>query len=176
MKVASKRKASSLVEVLIVLGIISTTLVVAVNLVISSLYRVKQNEIEDVSNKSLIKALEIVKAPSTVLVTQLPTTSGLTYSYSLEFDEDTNENFLKLQTEGIDSCEKSSDYYIDFDKIAVADIDQITSCLEIQVIPDVIPGSTATYGINAVLYYKSGDRNLFSFIRGIRYDEFTLKI
>ena len=64
MKHTVKLKAATLIEVLIVLGVISTTMIVAVSLIINSLYELRNNETQDAANGIMIQALEIAKSPT----------------------------------------------------------------------------------------------------------------
>ncbi len=63
-----KKKASSLAEVMIVLGIISTAMVASISIMVNSLIRIRVNDIEDSANTILIQALEIAKSPTQLRV------------------------------------------------------------------------------------------------------------
>lgn len=60
------KKAASLTEVMIVLGVISTVMVASVTIMINSMVRIRINEIEDAANSAMILALEITKSPANV--------------------------------------------------------------------------------------------------------------
>lgn len=88
--IKKRLKATSLVEVLVVLAVISLTIVFSVSLVAKARVVVKNNEIQDQANGLMIKALEIFKSPSDIFI---PAEAGLTNtaaSYSFSFDKNSS--------------------------------------------------------------------------------------
>lgn len=70
-KYTSKTVAASLVEVLVALAIVATTMVVATQLTVQALIRIKQDEIHDYVTGIVIQSLELVKSPSALKLTTL---------------------------------------------------------------------------------------------------------
>lgn len=165
-KGSKTKKASSLLEVLIVIGIISTTLVVSTNLVIKSLTQVRINELEDRATNVLVKGMEVAKAPTAIVADTIPDQINTTYSYSIV--ENPNGNFFENQQGRLTDCNPGNDYEINFGLI---DSENDIACLEVSVTPR---GNSDIdyYEVNAVIIYLSGQYEYSNILKGIRYDDF----
>ncbi len=160
MKIIRKRlKATSLVEVLIVLAIISSTILGSMLLVSNSFVVVRQNQTEDYVNGLVVNAMEIVKSPSNVSVTDNSFT--LTQNSTPVFFKLTRVNgsayLEKTQDTQITSCTVGSQYIISSTTLSnETNVTGVTGaatpnvCLQIKIIP--VAGSIATNGIQS--YYQ----------------------
>ncbi len=64
----SRYRSFSLVEVLVVLGLVATTMVAATQITVSALIKIKQNEIDDYVNGLMVKVLEAAKSPQPLTI------------------------------------------------------------------------------------------------------------
>jgi type II secretory pathway pseudopilin PulG len=171
-------KAATLTEVLIVLGIISTTMIVAVSLIVNSLYELRNNETEDAANGIMIQALEIAKSPSDVVLsdaTLLSASFDSTHYYSLSSEND--QNFLQLQNQNqMVDCSTNSVYRIQ-DVSAVANTAQQEVLANVDICLQLIitPRAEGFYEITSKVAYPAREEYQVNFIKGMRYGEFTVR-
>jgi len=85
------KKASSLIEVIIVLAIVSFTIIASMALVAKTRLEIKNNELQDNANEVLLKALEALKSPSKVVLVNSPALTGAgPYYFALKEDQSGN--------------------------------------------------------------------------------------
>jgi competence protein ComGC len=164
------KKAASLTEVMIVLGIISTTLVTSVNILISSLIKFQINEIEDTANTIMLEALEIAKSPSSILVSENVTSTNTEQYYSL-LKED-GRNILAKEFDELGSrCSKDSIYFLD--QIITDTSRELVICLQIKITPNIGLTNKQFYEVESkIIYNLPGQRVGSNTIKGYRYEEF----
>src|SRR5690606_22424983 len=115
--------------------IISTVMVVSVSVLIKSIEKVKQNELEETANLLMIQALEISKSPSDVFVSDseiinLPVNSTRYYRYAVV----NNQNILQKQgeTTHLSDCSSGSNYNIQrFEE----EFENLSLCMQIAITP-----------------------------------------
>ena len=166
-----KKKAASLAEVMIVLGIISTTLVASVSILINSLSRTKVNEIEDAANAVMIQALEVAKSPaqnvSVSSTSFAPNQRGEVYSFKLNKSIDGENVLEEIRQPSTEGCNSQSPYYVTPDNRT--DVTQeIDLCLQITV--ENI--SNQVYEIVSTVTYQIPNEEKQNTIKGYRYGEF----
>lgn len=87
------KKASSLIEVIIVLAIVSFTIIAAMSLVARTRLEIKNNELQDTANELLLKALEGVKSPSKTVISGSPSLTG-SNPYYFSLTQSVNGNYV----------------------------------------------------------------------------------
>ncbi len=166
-----KLKGNSLVEVLIVLGIISTALVASVSVIVNSLIKVRVNEIEDSANSLLIQSMEIAKTPNTVVVNDGAINNnsvGTAYYFTLQ--NASNQNTLQRVTSSttlINSCPANSPY--NANNFLGTNVDY-NICIQLQ----IIYRGNEQYEINSRVVYDINGRVSLNTIQGFRYTPFNI--
>lgn len=168
-----KLQASSLAEVLIVLGIISTTIIASTSLVINSLVTVRENEISDAANGLLVQTVEIIKSPSNIYVSDNIFTSGSvgqTYYFRLKEGSNSSASFLEYISGGspINTCTASSPYY---KSLNLNNNTSVNSCLQIQIKP-VKANTKVNYEITALIVYNIRSDTQIRYLRAYRTESF----
>lgn len=180
-------KATSLVEVLIVLAIIGSTIIGSMLLVSNSFVVVRQNQTEDYVNGLTVSAMEIVKSPSNVSVTDdtfvttqnpTPVFFKLTRANGSSYLEKTNDS-------QITTCEASSQYIITQSVINQAGQGtqggttnpQPNVCVQVKIVP--VSGSVITNGIQSyyqitvISVYNQDNRPIVVTFQSNRYEAFN---
>jgi hypothetical protein len=92
--ILSKQKswaAVGLVEVLIVLALVATTMVAATQVTVQALIKIKEDEINDYVNGLMVRTLEAAKSPQTLTINnQLTGLDDFEGSYTLQVTDDGN--------------------------------------------------------------------------------------
>jgi len=111
--------AVGLVEVLIVLALVATTMVAATQVTVQSLIKIKEDEVNDYVNGLMIRVLEAAKSPQTLTIdNQLTGLSDFEGSYVLTIpDEGTStpaftQEAIELTPIPEGSCTTSSPYSV----------------------------------------------------------------
>ncbi|MFS8130891.1 MAG: hypothetical protein ACMG57_02840 [Candidatus Dojkabacteria bacterium] len=180
-------KATSLVEVLIVLAIISSTILGSMLLVSNSFVVVRQNQTEDYVNGLVVNAMEIIKSPSNISVTDnsFVTTQNPTPVYFKLTRINGSAYLEKTQDDQITTCTAGSQYIISAASLSdtsnttagatdttagatdtTANIPGTTTpnvCVQVKIVP--VTGSILTNGIQSyyqmtvIAVYNSQDNN-----------------
>ncbi len=88
------KKATSLLEVIVVLAIISLTIVSSVSLVAKTRIQIKNNELTDQINGQVVKALEILKSPSDILISNDTNLTGTDIPYYFNLSNPTQGTYI----------------------------------------------------------------------------------
>ncbi len=177
MKIINKpKKAATLTEVLIVLGIISTTLVASLALIVNSMIKIKQNEIQDTANGVMIKGLELAKSPKNIAISELPRNGGSTEVntfYRITSSSVGASVLLEKVEEGTSSlnqgCTSTSPYNIKTSPV----LSQLNAGYDICLQLNIVYLSSNTYKITSQAVYTFLNRSQTSFITGVRYASFN---
>ena len=166
----NQKKASTITEVLIVLGIISVTVIVAVNVIIKTLVEIKSNEIDETANAIMLEAMEVAKSPAAVLISDDDITrAGLGSSLYYTLSKEGGEKFLKqVQNPELTECGASSDYYYNLE-----DSPSKKSSFCLQVI--ITKAGEERYQVVSKVVYNSSGEDRFNFIRGTRYNDYVIQ-
>ncbi|MCA9381298.1 hypothetical protein KC678_03465 [Candidatus Dojkabacteria bacterium] len=165
-----RKKAATLAEVMIVLGVISTAMVASISIMINSLVRIKINDIEDTANSVMIKALEAAKSPATLSLSQDISAIAVNSSVFFALDESSS---LQIQLNDVvnTSCTSQNKY-----NVSVLLPDDVSSsseiCVQVEIIPRFGVNSKRIYEIIVRSFYvlPSGDVRA-NVIKGYRYGD-----
>lgn len=172
----SNKKAFSLLEVMIMLVIISVTVIAAMNIVARVNVSIKNNEILDVVNDTLLQSLELLKSPSDVFmsadgVSILSSTTNYQY-FSIK--DVGPSKYLQLNTTNagapFDDCTTSSTYYVPV-VINGAEKNYLI-CMQFQIRRQVSGTNTYYQTLINVIYYLEGEK-FTDTLSTYRYGEFT---
>ncbi|MEP7103472.1 MAG: hypothetical protein ABI721_02055 [Candidatus Dojkabacteria bacterium] len=180
-------KASSLVEVLVVLGIISSTILGSMLLVSNSFVVVRQNQTEDYVNGLAVNAMEIVKSPSNVFVSDDTfATNQQTSPVFFKLTKNTNGSYLeKTLDQQITTCDANSQYKISSTTLNAAGAPETQTntgftlpdvCVQVKILP--IATSVVTNGVQSyfemtvVAIYNSDNHPVTVTFKSNRYDSF----
>ncbi|MEO6728543.1 MAG: hypothetical protein ABIM99_01340 [Candidatus Dojkabacteria bacterium] len=184
-------RATSLVEVLIVLAIISSTILGSMLLVSNSFVVVRQNQTEDYVNGLAVNAMEIVKSPSNIFVTDDSFT--VTQNPTPVFFKLTRINgaayLQKTQDTQISTCEVGSQYIIESTIIAdprnpnnaeagttATPSTTPNVCVQVKIVP--VAGSIITNGIQSyyqmtvIAVYNQDNKPVIVTFQSNRYEQF----
>jgi hypothetical protein len=163
--------ATSLVEVLVVLAIVASTMVAATQLSVRALIDIKQNEIEDYANSVMLKALEVAKSPSDINVTHLVTAGNYTGSYSSSLLNGKPVLYQQSPTiVGMGTCTSGSVYYTPL--TGVTGVTPPLACLQVQIQPKTGLNSTY-YEITSTISFQLSDQMVTKTIVGYRRNKFN---
>jgi hypothetical protein len=127
----SRKKAYSMVEILVALVVVSGTMITSMSLFTSSLLSVKKNEVRNFSDGLAIKAFELLKSPKDIA---LPSTITTSPSY---FRLTENNTLDARSYEDLANCSKFSGYYYVYTK-GPNDIQEYVVCLQIIIKKDLV--------------------------------------
>jgi|SRR5690606_5282061 len=169
-KKIKKPKGLSLVEILIVLIIISTTVISAMSLIINSFIEIKENEVQDTANGILLSATEALKSPGVIQISGL--SSGILSRTTGDFFSVTpNDSGFVLTYvpggESINECDSDSRYLFNLRENQQT-IDQ--ACLQVKIIDRSGLGITK-YEIEAKVVYNFSGKTETNSIKAFRYEE-----
>ncbi|MCA9386655.1 type II secretion system protein [Candidatus Dojkabacteria bacterium] len=163
-----RKKAATLAEVMIVLGVISTAMVASISIMINSLVRIKVNDIEDSANSVMIKALEAAKSPATISLSQDISAVAVNSSVFFSLDETARLQYEINDTVNT-SCTSQNKYNV---KTLLPDDVSSNSeiCVQIEIIPRLGVNSKRIYEIVVRSFYvlPNGDVRA-NVIKGYRY-------
>jgi len=173
MKNCKTKNATSLVEVMVVLAIISVAIVAAISLVVKANTVIKSNEIEDQANSKLIEALEAVKAYDKVIIDNNAwvNSTGVPAYFSLSKPANSatailTYNFTEVSQLSPQTCQQP---YL------VTGLN-FKMCLQVQVVPrnNTFTGGSNYYDVYVtVVYYVSGGP-ITRTLQTYRYQQFCL--
>jgi type II secretory pathway pseudopilin PulG len=149
--------ATGLVEVIVVLGILSVTMVSVMGVTIKSMRQVKRDETEDRATGFQLRALELAKSPATLAFPGNPV-AGDVKRYSVKTGSTTGQSTIEyvLSNSSIDlttdNCNKDSEYAVTIQGAGSGEM----YCNQI-VIEVKTQGSVNYYQIKSVMVYKSLD-------------------
>lgn len=166
------KKGASLIEVLIVLGVISTVFVSAMTLLSSSIIQVIGNEIEDAANLTLVQGIEIIKSPTEVIVSDQPTTVDSYYALVKNSAGGTSQYNLVKQTNGVlTDCSAQSPYIIS--NLLELGYSEIEVCLQAQIKQVRVQDNKPVYEIVTRIFYYVNGTLRGNYLKGYRYDAFS---
>ncbi|MBN1915546.1 hypothetical protein JW796_00940 [Candidatus Dojkabacteria bacterium] len=180
-----RKKAFSLAEVIISLGVASTTMVVAISMTSQSLRLAKENEIENTANEILVQTLELVKSP--VPLNIIPSiggnaaVSGLVGSYKI------NKTLPSGQEEGVGvaslesvspfvdeisagECTQGSEAY----RLYKVDVPEINVVMCNQIIFKQLLDEDGTYSVVSVVVYEIGGEKVVEKVQAFRKGNFNI--
>lgn len=194
----SKRlRATSLVEVLIVLAIISSTILGSMILVSNSFVVVRQNQTEDYVNGLVVNAMEIIKSPSNISVTDnsFATTQNTTPVYFKLSRVNGSAYLEKTLDAQITTCTPTSQYVINPNtlsnptntQVTVPTNTQVTGattlvstpdvCVQVKIIPfasSIFNGIQKYYQMTVIAVYNNQDNvPIIVNFQSNRYEEFN---
>lgn len=174
-----RKKANSLIEVLVVLGIISSTMLVSVNVIIQNVAQLRVNELEDAANGVMIQGLEIAKSPADVVTNSelLPdkeTVANSSIPLFFTLDRSGNQNILNEIVNGsvITECNDGSPYLVEIESDN-ENLNGFNTCLQIEIEAGENSASGEYYYLikSRVIYQVPGDVNANT-VAGYRFEEF----
>ncbi len=177
------KKGSSLIEVIIVLAIVSFTIIASMALVARTRLEIKNNEIQDNANEILLKALEALKSPSKVVLTQDPSLTGVgPYYFSLKVEQD-GTYVLEYKRAGSFTALPKTDGSFDFSKICtdqnpfhVTDGRSFNYCQMVEISPILKAGiSRELYKVSTTIIYQTSNEAKSETLISYRYGSFTKK-
>lgn len=192
MRKQKTKKATSLLEVIVVLAIISMTIVSSISLVARTRVQIKNNEITDQINGQVVKALEILKSPSDILVSNDANLTGAgPYFFTLS-NPAPNKYLLQYQFQGatfpvitseqsatgatnpntnLPGCDNSSIFF-------VTGVLNFNYCQQVRIVPLTnIKTNQIYYQINVTLVYKNFiNQNVYQTLSTYRYDNFKKSV
>lgn len=179
-------KATSLVEVLVVMGIIATTIIGSMVLVAGSLVTVRNNQTEDYVNGILINAIEVSKSPSNLFVNDdsFLQTGGSSVSYFRFTNDGTNAILQRTFDGDLTQCGDQSQYLITNRILDVVPIPGAaptqqqeenvlfvnpTVCLQVQITPQPV---TQSYLMRIKSVYQVQGETFTTTVQSQRYESF----
>ncbi len=162
-------KAASLMEVMVVLGIVSFTIVSSMSLVAKVSTTVKSNEIQDQANSLILKALEVFKNTKDVFVSQdvLTSATGGTYYFALK--EGSTGAFLQYDPTGdaqsLNNCDANNVYF-------VANLN-FGPCLQVAITPINSVTGGKYYNVEVFIKYSISGKDITDSLKTYRYYGFT---
>lgn len=169
--IRNKNLAFGLIEVLIVLAIVATTMLAATQITLNGMRAIKLDEIVDFANGIMVQGLEIAKSPTTVEVVVSTVPANYNGSYRLQTNAD-GSSVLRL----IDSsqtpitlaqCTSASNYFIRIENATGVQNPQV--CLQMIVTQRQSLGLNY-YEVRSRLVYNVGgqtvERDIYSYRRG----------
>lgn len=170
------KKATSLVEVLIILAIISTTIVASTTLAVNSQRAVLENQREDTANGVLVQALEVAKSPVDIkLGSQVDFLPLNTYSFRFTRDSRTGDLVLaEVPRQQLTTCSEGSIFQVE--TFFAQDEIEFPLCLAVEVEMIDPPGREAEsyFEITTRVVYQQGDETRFFSLVGFRNEAFTI--
>ncbi len=175
------KKASSLIEVIIVLAIVSFTIIASMALVAKTRLEIKNNELQDNANEVLLKALEALKSPSKVVLVNSPALTGAgPYYFALKEDQSGNY-VLNYQYPGQFTSLPKTDNTFDFSQICrdtnvfyLTNGQNFTYCQQVEISPILRPGVTRElYKVSTTIIYQTSNEAKSETILSYRYGSFS---
>lgn len=176
-KFNKKLKALSLLEVIIVLGIVSMTMVSAMAVVLRANSLIKSNEVQDSANDILFQTFELLRSPDPVKVLESGfvqlSQAGLTSTYSIKFDSNRN-GYLAISSQNASTqCTNSSEFNVE----SINNTRPYPVCIRINITPVGSSGVISRYNIVIILSYTStsaGDvSETYNLIRYERFEKIS---
>jgi type II secretory pathway pseudopilin PulG len=163
------KKAYSLAEVLIILGIISTTVLGASALIINSIKTTSENQLKDAVNGVQIKALEAAKSPAdlTLDIPEEQLINGVNYYFS--FSQNESGYFLARQTSDATTCEENSIYKVEDQQYPI--LGKYNVCLVIQITPR-LQSEEKYFEIFSKTIFEAEGESQINILKGYRNDGF----
>lgn len=155
--------AYGLMEVLVALAIISTAMVIAMQITMKNLVLVKDNEIIDLVNAMSLQALEIAKDPSKVTInagaTPPLTVGNVNGSYNITFNTISKKGSLIRVASAVTSnltstCNSSNPYYLKVTQTTQLTATTADICIEMIIQKISSPGASSYYQITANTKYS----------------------
>ncbi|BCX13863.1 MAG: hypothetical protein KatS3mg085_395 [Candidatus Dojkabacteria bacterium] len=162
------KKASSLVEVLIILSIISTTVIASTTIAVNSQKSLIRNEREEVVNASIIAGLEIVKSPTNVLVLGDPINPGSSKVYRLTKQTNPDRYVLEERSEELQNCTNNSPFQVSIDNLGQEV--NFPLCLSVTITRQQ---GQESYLVTVKAVYQNASTQDTKTLIGYRNDEFT---
>lgn len=168
-----KKKALSLLEVIVVLAIISMTMISSMTVVLRANNLIKNNEVQDTANEILMQAFELLRSPEVVKVQQGYSRlgqAGVLTSYSMEFD-DTRKGYLNMVSSNFDAnCSTGNSYNVE--SLSTSNR-PYAICLRINITPVAGPSGITRYNVVLTLFYATSSGAIQDDYLLTRYDGFV---
>lgn len=163
-------KALGLFEIIIALGVISTTIIISMSAIISTTEGIRRNDIEETANFILVKAIEIARSPSPIT---LQGDLDLFTSYSISKDQ--NNNFILKGVQIVnenETCSENNQFYVS-DDLNVASLTPM--CLRMNIV-DVVDNvsNKDILTIDASVFYTYKGENIVNRAFIIRYEKVNI--
>lgn len=166
--------AVSLVEVVVVLGIIATTLVSAAQLSVRMTRTIKDNEISDFTNGVVLQALEIAKSPAAVKLASAAGGGSSTGSYRLDRSGAQAVLWRESQTVNrITNCTSASPYRVQIADGSQQLLGEALVCLQILIQPRQGAVRQSYFEIEAISVYQLSDQIVVNSGLGYRREAFS---
>lgn len=169
------KKAASLVEVLIILAVISTTVIASTTIAVNSQRTLIENERTQTANGVLIQALEIIKSPAQIAVVNPDFFPNTPSYYRLTQSEDRYVLASVDDRAFIDDCTVNSTFQVS--SRLVQEPVNFPLCIMVEITSQPAPRDTAFdtdtfYEIRVQLLYQQRSELQQTILQGIRYEEF----
>jgi hypothetical protein len=175
--ITKRKKATSLIEVVVVLAIISITIIASMTLVVKANVSIKNNELIDSANNILLEALEFSKSPGKARYKSpldiLNLSAGLNNTYYFSYNKDSTGSFLKYEIDGAAAL-TSFDDCVAYPVYKINTV-PFTLCLQVQIIPRPLLTSKY-YEINVAIAYDLNGRRVTDNLKTYRYNDFQQEI
>ena len=166
-----KIKGFSLAEVIISLGVVSTTMIVAISMTSQSLRLAKENELQNTANEFLVQALELSKSPAAVKISPASgTLQNLAGSYKMS---NLSTGVVALQSVNlftdpitVDDCDQTSPAYEEY-KIQIDELNAVI-CNQILLEPEFAEGGVYNYKITSIVVYTIGGEKVLEKVESFR--------
>lgn len=174
------KKASSLIEVIIVLAIVSFTIIASMALVAKTRLEIKNNELQDKGNEVMLKALEALKTPTKVLISGNVSLTG-TGPYYFSLQTDTSGNYLlKYQPPGSFTSLPKRTGDFKFSEVCRADNvfylsdgESYNYCQQVEISPIFKTGiSRELYKVSTTIVYQTSNQDISESLTTYRYEGF----
>lgn len=173
--VMDTKKGIGLVEVLVVLALVATTMVAAAQLSVNALRSIKNNEVKDYATGLLVQALEVAKSPDDINIYTTSALASYNGTYSLERGPTGTGYVLSYSspsTTQISSCASDSIYAIDISAQFNVPVPKV--CL--QVVITANQGLAGNYyQISATTIYTLEGETIRETVIGYRRNEFKVQ-
>ncbi len=170
------KPAVSLVEVLVVLGIVSITLIGSLTLVATSYTQAKTAEIEDAVNGLMVQVLEAVKSPTNVIISNSTLTADIVDSvhYFSIVNNTPSTTSLKEQTSNLSLCKAGVPYYysLTYNPSGGSTANTVSVCLQVIIIPKKSVEGAIYYDVTVKGMYLTNNQFKTNSLKTYRYGTF----
>lgn len=167
-----RKKGYTLVEIMIVLGIISVALVGAIGTMVRASYQLRLNEVEDTGNAFILKASEFLRSPALITVRNYPGNEILNTNNRFTLGQDVNTSELYLDVANSNQfsseCNENNPFNV---KNILGDEVLIPADICMQIIIEANPrnNKSALYSFEITMKYEAGAQEVERKLFGYRY-------
>lgn len=170
------KKALSLVEMLVVLLIMSTTILTALGLTLRSGLEIKENEVRDTVNGIIININESMKSPGSITLnnfTPAQFVAGVDYGFRVNSNGATYELTYVQGSTNLTSCDAQSAYKYTV-SISQSTIQDVCILVKIRRLEGTVPSVYEITTSSLYTYNQPGASPVSSYLVTYRYDEFEI--